>query len=178
MPKQKEMVCKHCGKTFTMLLKEYNRQTKRGRSNFYCSLNCSGADSKALKIMMSLPQHPKVLERQRRGMKWGDEFSDYKEYIRKAKRRQKKFGFDVDIDVKYLKELFESQNGKCAVTGVELIHGSNINKNFMASVDRIDSSLGYIRGNVRFVSLTVNYAKNDQTEECLQEFIDIIRGTK
>lgn len=57
-----------------------------------------------------------------------------------------------------------------------LLH--HLNKNFMASVDRIDSTRGYFRDNVRFVSATVNYAKNDQTEEQFQEFLDIIRGTK
>ena len=43
-----------------------------------------------------------------------------------------------------------------------------------ASLDRIDSSLGYIPGNVQFVSVIANYAKRDFQEEELFEFCEAV----
>jgi hypothetical protein len=39
----------------------------------------------------------------------------------------------------------------------------------MASLDRIDSSKGYVKGNVQFVSAILNYAKLDMKEEEFRE---------
>jgi hypothetical protein len=40
-----------------------------------------------------------------------------------------------------------------------------------ASLDRIDSSKGYIKGNVEFVCLAINFAKNDFKKEEMKSFI-------
>jgi hypothetical protein len=39
-----------------------------------------------------------------------------------------------------------------------------------ASLDRIDNSKPYVQGNVRFISLMANYAKNDMTDAELVGF--------
>lgn len=172
-PKMIDMKCGHCGKTFQMLKKEHTRQTKRGRDVFFCSTSCSG--HVAGMIGLNSVDRKNVYNIAPHCANRLDEYSQYREYIRRMKRRHRKKNIDFDIDIEYLKDVFEAQGGKCVVTGVDLIHASNINKNYMASVDRIDSSKGYVRGNIRFVSATVNYAKSDQTEEQLQEFLEIIR---
>jgi hypothetical protein len=41
-------------------------------------------------------------------------------------------------------------------------------------LDRIDSSKGYIFGNVQFVSLMANYAKRDFLEEELLRFCEAV----
>jgi hypothetical protein len=64
-----------------------------------------------------------------------------------------------DVSLEYLGDLYEKQNGKCIYTGWELeINGSKQSKT--ASLDRIDSSKGYIKGNVQWVHKDVNIAKN------------------
>lgn len=40
-----ELKCKYCGKSFTRAKKEYDRQTRKGRGNFYCSISCSTKDN-------------------------------------------------------------------------------------------------------------------------------------
>ena len=50
------------------------------------------------------------------------------------------------------------QEGCCAYTGWPLEHGVN------ASIDRIDSTVGYLLGNVHWVHRDVNWAKRDFTE--------------
>lgn len=40
-----------------------------------------------------------------------------------------------------------------------------------ASLDRIDSSKGYIKGNVEFVCYAINLAKNSFTRDEMKEFL-------
>lgn len=44
-----------------------------------------------------------------------------------------------------------------------------------ASLDRIDSSKGYVKGNVQFVCLSMNYAKNGFSDQQIKDFVDSIR---
>lgn len=59
-----------------------------------------------------------------------------------------------DLSIKYLWDLYEKQNRRCAITGDLL---QDINK---ASLDRIDSSKGYVKGNVQWVTIQANIAKH------------------
>lgn len=64
------------------------------------------------------------------------------------------------VDPKYLSELFDQQDGKCALSGMD-IHFSPPNKKFKyklatASLDRIDAFEDYIYGNLRWVHKDVN----------------------
>jgi hypothetical protein len=43
-----ELSCTNCGKLFNRLLKAYKSDTKRGRKNFYCSLECVRPDKDKL----------------------------------------------------------------------------------------------------------------------------------
>jgi hypothetical protein len=80
----------------------------------------------------------------------------------------------IDIDKDYLESIW---TGKCAISGIDILHKSKDKKTdmFSASLDRIDSSKGYIKGNVQFVALGVNYAKNGFTNEETLEFIKAIK---
>ncbi len=85
-----------------------------------------------------------------------------------AKRRNIPF----KVSVKDMWELFLKQDRKCALSG-ESLHfspkqewGSKTN----ASLDRIDSSKGYVKGNVQWVTKNVNIAKQSMTQN---EFIRV-----
>ena len=75
-----------------------------------------------------------------------------------------------DLDLPYLKELWESQNGKCVITGVDLNLSPSSNKNYQASLDRIDSSKGYTEDNVQWIHKDVNFLKQDFSEKELLEW--------
>ncbi len=85
-----------------------------------------------------------------------------------------------ELDVKYLKELWESQNGICPYTGIKMLLPETTSQMFRspkkASLDRIDSSKEYTRGNVEFVCQAINLAKNSFTREEMKEFISEIGG--
>lgn len=78
---------------------------------------------------------------------------------------------DFSISPEYIMTIFCNQNGKCALTGIDLILPNSENgTKCTASLDRIDSSKGYIEGNVQWVHKKVNIMKRDMSDE---EFIEI-----
>jgi len=88
--------------------------------------------------------------------------------------RQKTVFVGEDVTPDYLLRLWKSQEGKCPYTGEELVLKKHRKRGdklpYQASIDRIDSSKGYVRGNIEFVSLMANYAKNTWSKEQLIEF--------
>lgn len=70
----------------------------------------------------------------------------------------------VTITLEDMKKQWEKQKGICPYTGWKLILKENSKRGrttpTQASLDRVDSSRGYVKGNIQFVSLMANYAKN------------------
>jgi hypothetical protein len=87
-----------------------------------------------------------------------------------------KKNIEFDLDEVFLEELLKNQNGLCGVTNVPIIIPTkNETKIYeTASLDRVDNSKGYIKGNVMWVALGVNYMKNRHSNEDLKELIDRI----
>ncbi len=110
-----------------------------------------------------------------------DEYSPYRHHLNLARRRVKANGRELNINLEYLKKLWEQQEGKCPYTGWELENfaATSLWNNHQlhpktASLDRIDSTLGYVMGNVQFVSVMANYAKRDFHELQLLEFCNAV----
>lgn len=83
------------------------------------------------------------------------------------KVRAKKKGLDVDVDLEYLKKLLVDSKYLCSVTGQKMSLESHPRKKanpFKCSLDRIDSSKGYVKGNVRWVCWAVNQMKADRSD--------------
>lgn len=79
---------------------------------------------------------------------------------------------DFNITQEYIYNLFISQEKKCKLTGLDLeIRPTSQKKNIKrtASLDRIDSSKGYIEGNVQWIHVIVNKMKWDLSTD---EFLD------
>jgi len=77
-----------------------------------------------------------------------------------AAKRKQHLGFDIDLI--YLLNLYEQQQGRCALSGVPMTYlAGNGRVATNISIDRIDSSAGYVRGNVQFVCNVVNRMKQD-----------------
>lgn len=107
-----------------------------------------------------------------------DPLSSFKYYVNKANSsaRIKRYGIP-DITTEYLKYVWDSQNGLCPYTGKimslpETTGTEDIRVNYptRASLDRIDSSKGYVKGNVEFVCFAVNLAKSDFSREIMLDF--------
>ena len=77
---------------------------------------------------------------------------------------------EFSITYDYILALDLKQNGNCLYTGRKLVWDTKkINK---ASIDRIDSSKGYVKGNIQLVTFEVNQAKNDLSDSV---FLNIIK---
>lgn len=95
----------------------------------------------------------------------------FKSVFYNAKSRQLIF----DISIEYLWELFIKQERKCALSGILLTFSANHGKiQGTASLDRIDSSKGYIEGNVQWVHTIINNMKWDMPQEQFLNMCNII----
>jgi hypothetical protein len=89
--------------------------------------------------------------------------------------RAKTKGMIVGFERGYLKELWELQNGICAISGIEMttvVFNGRVPTNI--SVDRKDSNIGYTKENVQLVCMAVNQMKNDLSQEELIFFCNKI----
>lgn len=92
-------------------------------------------------------------------------------YFQMCKLTASKRKLDFSITREYLDEIFKAQNKKCKYTGYDLYFTKN-NHRGNASLDRIDSSKGYVHNNVQWVHKDVNTIKMDLSEE---KFLEICR---
>lgn len=88
------------------------------------------------------------------------------------RRRALKRGIDFDLSLDYLDQLIESQDFRCAYTGMQI--DAKPRRKATASLDRIDSSKGYVEGNVQFVQIAVNFAKHSCSEDDFLELVSSI----
>lgn len=72
-------------------------------------------------------------------------------------------GFDFNITIEYAFECFD---GQCALTGMD------IELSQTASIDRIDSSLGYVEGNIQWLHKDINRLKSNWPQD---QFIELCR---
>ena len=85
----------------------------------------------------------------------------YWRIIENARRRRLEFSVDID----YLDNLFKLQKSKCSISGLDLqVSFVNLESEITASLDRIDSSKGYIKGNVQWVHKDINRMKWEFSE--------------
>lgn len=97
------------------------------------------------------------------------------DFFNSIKRGAESRNIEFNITIEYLWEVFIKQNKQCALSGVNLYFSDirkNKNKKRTVSVDRINSSVGYIEGNIQWVHKTVNIMKNKLSNE---EFIDFCK---
>jgi hypothetical protein len=79
-------------------------------------------------------------------------------------------GIEFSVSFEDLADLLIEQDFECALSG-ESLDAMGLNNN--ASLDRIDSSLGYIKGNVQWVTSKVNMMKQSYSQD---EFIAVCRA--
>jgi len=162
------LVCECCGKGFPRRLSEYRRSKRRGMLS-YCSNSCSA-------VVNNKKPGRKCTGDNLRLVNCVDEYSQFRYAMGCVRRRVTQRCKQYNIDVEYLKQIWEEQDGKCPLTGwdIELpptSAGWNGDSHLRrASLDRIDNSLGYMKGNVRFVSIMANYCRNAFEDKDLIEF--------
>jgi hypothetical protein len=117
-------------------------------------------------VRKSIQKSPKAFLTYLMGRLTKDSSSKNRHFIKAGGKR-----LSLDIDFDFLWGLWESQRGLCALSGVPMLH--EFNNLCSISVDRVDSELGYVRGNVQLVCKWVNLAKGKHSNA---EFGSLLRG--
>jgi len=155
-----EITCCSCGQNTKKRLAEIKRRKKKGKTKFYCSRSCASKDS-----VDHLKKYAGQFNCNLIASNRHDKYTNFRWYIKNVIKNSKKRNQEYDIDLEYLYNLWHYQNGICPFTKQKLelrTHNYTYieNRPYQASLDRIDGTKGYIKGNVRFVALIFNYAKN------------------
>ena len=132
-----EVICEVCKKPFMKENKQINR-TNRNNGIHSCSRKCTN-DYLSKKRVIPMSYN-----------------------VRNARSLSKAKGIDFNLTNEYVQELFEQQDGKCAITKTQMtiVWKNNKKKIDQVSIDRLDNSKGYIEGNIHLVALGINYMRN------------------
>lgn len=89
-------------------------------------------------------------------------------------------GLGFDLTIEFVWELYEKQEGVCALSGLPIYFDGelgSLNKHGYqrktASLDRIDSSRGYLQDNVQWVHKEINQMKSNRTDE---DFVELCKA--
>lgn len=90
--------------------------------------------------------------------------------LNSAKDRAKVTNRSFDLTKEFLLELWKKQDGLCSLSGLSLDpsaagNGTGNKGPFSISIDRIDSTLGYVQSNVRLLCTLANQAKSVWSDE-------------
>lgn len=92
-----------------------------------------------------------------------------------SKGRRK--SLELSVTKEYCWDLYMKQNKKCALSKLDINFPKTYNdKNYTCSLDRIDSSLGYVEGNVQWVHKDINIMKNKFDQEYFINMCKLIAG--
>ena len=163
-----EVNCDNCGKLTIKPLSEHKRNISKDRKMF-CSRSCSckygnrsfDQRDQTNRYDIRLSAHNPA-----------DELTNFRYAFRSSKKRHHQH----TITLEDIRDLWDNQKGICPYTGytMQLRKYSNNNitdKMKQASLDRIDSNFGYIKGNIQWVCCAINYLKNVFTHEQTINFL-------
>lgn len=160
-----KLVCQICGNEFERTVGEVKRNAKIGR-NVFCTRRCAGKYN-----AKNIPMEKRGVWKHLNAANRYDEYSMFRVFMHRIVSKKK----NIDLTLQDLKEQWEKQNGICPYTGWLLESPKNTGdkrskKLNTASLDRIDSTKGYVKGNVEYVSLMAQFAKNDFSKQDLLNF--------
>lgn len=176
--KTTEIECDYCKKKFHRANSEIKRNARLGRRNF-CDRACSARTIALQNLSKADPKNRYNLGQ----YSVRDELSAFRFTLKKCKNKGSyKKPKTCTIDAAYLKEVWDNQKGICPFTGTKMelrYHDDGEQKSpYDASLDRIDNSIGYEAGNVRFICCMANYARNEFSDEDFLEFWQTVVDNK
>jgi len=137
---------------------------KRGRSFVKCVCNKCKNIIALIRVEDLFTGHSKQCTKCALKAKGQHVYFTYKGIIssvfHKIKKGAKERNLVFEITMEDIGDLFEKQKGKCALSGLPLkLKEHSKDKNSTASLDRIDSTKGYLKDNVQWIYRRINFMK-------------------
>jgi len=142
----------------------HNKINKSGRSYVIYDCDCDCGNKHSVRNEILLNGECSCCSNCRNSSKKTFNNISIDRYFKNIKYRCKKKQLDFDIDIDFILSLLEKQSYKCKYSNqiISLNDGT-------ASLDRIDNTKGYIKTNIQWVHRTINYMKNEMSDN---EFIN------
>ncbi len=161
--KKIEMIGKKFGKL--LVISECVDRNKNGHIKYKCECECGelknvfGTHLRECKIV-SCGCYNRIDGNSINGDQW------YRIILSGINVRNKRRKMEFGISKEYINNLYMYQRGLCALSGLEItLPKTWKDSSFTASLDRIDSNIGYIVGNVQWVHKHINIIKNSFPQE-------------
>lgn len=152
---------------------------KHGKSRWYCTCKCGKSAVVNYSSLVRGLSKSCGCHRAELGRKGG-----YKDISRSWWRRIVKNavlrGYKFDLTPEDVWSTYEQQGRKCVFTNMPIQFYPNYNQvhNQTASLDRIDSSLGYVKGNIQIVHKVVNQMKSYLSDDEFVAFCNEVARTR
>ena len=158
---QETRKCLNCGKEWSIWVK---KDAISNRKNLFCPecyKKLSSWQRKKIRMDNDPTYREKVLDEKR---------EDHKKHIIhylwfRAKQRAEKYNLDFNIE-----ESDIHIPDVCPLLEKPIVLGSKDNYEYTPSLDRIDNSKGYVKGNIQVISKKANSMKNSASFEELKTF--------
>lgn len=133
-------VCSNCSRRYDLPRKRLMDRRNRGQT--YCK-SCAPAKRAKQEALLS------------------------KSFLNRLRRTADRRGLEWDVSADHLSELYVSQNGRCALSGLPIDLPRTIGHYIEngVSLDRIDSKKGYVVGNVQWLRKDVNIMKMHYSQD-------------
>ena len=161
-----------CGYTKTGNIYDIKRGKIKGCGKGKCRIRPNQKD-----IILKLMEEGKM---NRGGDHHPKKFREFKYLMKCMKNSNRKC---CEVTLEDLNDIWNEQSGKCIYSGVDLQLPTHTNSLkdvdpwFVASIDRIDSTKPYIKGNIQFISKTLNYAKPKMPHKKMLEFLCFLKNS-
>ncbi len=167
-----EVVCSVCEAKFQRWKGEVSRSLRLGRP-MYCSRECAARAN-----IKNIPRSSISAAHLNPGNK-RDDHTPFRRHMLSIQKRD----WECTVTLQDLKEQWERQDGVCPYTGWKLVNLNSTGHRLpktpnRASLDRINSTRGYVLGNIQFVSLMAQYAKHGWGEEELIQFCEAVHEVR
>lgn len=156
--KDGKLLCHYCGeyKDIDEFTEHGSESRVRGGRRYYCR-ECSTSRQKSHN--RNLPDDQKL----DKCLRW--------RMLGARDRSRQKDGLVFNLTMDDMRDLWISQNGKCAISGIDMTYELQMGRvPTNISIDKIDRTKGYTKDNVQLVCMACNQIKSDMSEEDMYNF--------
>lgn len=163
----KKKYCTSCHNLLPLEAFSINRSNSSGRRSHCRVCINNNIENKILNKIRCSEYYLRKRQRECRAWK-RDNIKEYLYNSAKTRAKQRNEEFSIDLEDIIVPEL-------CPLLGIKMQYNEGIKQDNSYSLDRIDSTKGYIKDNVWVVSLRANRIKNDSTIEELEMILNNLK---